>query len=178
MLMANFVNRFNPDGLDLPNRRQNPLLRILRFDRREKILSKGLSPPRYRQNPLFRQLVSTPQKYRNDFLQLPPRQQNKLLAILNRHGGDDFDADALLSPPDSDPIQDMEDYEDDEAFELITTVSTPLPSSQLRIRPKMPKSKFEVLQIRSRPPVEEVTFQRVSQPLTLKDKKEGTVTFN
>ena len=35
----------------------------------------------------------------------------------------------------------------------------------------MPKSKFEILQIRQ--PVEEVTFQRVNEPLTLKDKKEG-----
>ena len=169
-------NRFNPDGLNLPKRRQNPLLRILRFDRREKILSKGLSPPRYRQNPLFRQLVSTPQKYRNDFLQLPPRQQDKLLAILKRHGGDNFDADALLTVPTLVEVEeeDYEDYDEDyEEFEPVTSVPTPLPSRQ-RIRPKMPKSKFEVLQIRpQQSPIEEVTFQRVSEPLTLKDKKEG-----
>ena len=33
-------------------------------------------------------------------------------------------------------------------------------------------NRFEVLQIK-RPAVEEVTFQRVNAPLTLKDKKEG-----
>ena len=27
--------QFNPDGLDLPRLRQNPLLRILKFDRRD-----------------------------------------------------------------------------------------------------------------------------------------------
>ena len=172
-------HRFNPDALNLPRRRQNPLLRILRFDRREKILSKGLSPPRYRQNPLFRQLVTTPQRYRNDFLQLPPKQQNKLLAILKRHGGDNFNADALLTLPQLPEYDEYEnDFEDEEDYEYEDfveefTVTTPSPTH----RPKMPKSKFEVLQIRGGRPVEEVTFQRVNEPLTLKDKKEGNQNF-
>ena len=140
-------------------------------------MSKGLSPPRYRQNPLFRQLVTTPQRYRNDFLQLPPKQQNKLLAILKRHGGDNFNADALLTLPQLPEYdeyendfedEDEEDYEYEEFVEEFT-VTTPSPTH----RPKMPKSKFEVLQIRGGRPVEEVTFQRVNEPLTLKDKKEG-----
>ena len=173
--------RFNPDALNLPSRRQNPLLRILRFDRREKILSKGLSPPRYRQNPLFRQLINTPQRYTNDFLQLPPKQQNKLLAILKRHGGDNFDADALLSlpQPSDDDYYDDDQFDNDEepseyedyGFEEFIVNTTPT-TTQTRRPIKMPKSKFEVLEIRGQP-VEEVTFQRVNEPLTLKDKKEG-----
>ncbi len=179
------LNRFNPDGLNLPKRRQNPLLRILRFDKRERILSKGLTPPRYRQNPLFRQLLRTPQRYRNDFLQLPPKMQNKLLAILNRHGGDNFDANELLTVPrfkeeqeeldvfelplledEDEEIEEYEEYEEEyEDHEEVPTT--------IRHRPVMPKSKFEVLQIRR--PVEEVTLQRVNEPLTLKDQKEGTI---
>lgn len=179
------LDRFNPDGLNLPRRRQNPLLRILRFDKRERILSKGLTPPRHRQNPLFRQLVATPQKYRSDFLQLPPKQQNKLLAILRRHGGDNFDADELLTVPqfkeeldviEMPLLEDEEDdyYDDEEEYDDYEEVQEFTPSTTtLRSRPKMPPSKFEVLQIRR--PVEEVTFQRVNEPLTLKDKKEGSI---
>ena len=205
-----FNNRFNPDGLNLPNKRQNPLLRILRFDRRERILTKGLAPPRFKQNPLFKQLVQTPQKYRNDFLQLPPRQQNKLLTILKRHGGDNFNADALLTVPkfteeDEDEYEyeyedeeeeiiddedeeyeeydteeeEEEDYEEDEVFHSTSTTASPARlrvstlRSPTRLRPIMPKNKFEVLQIRK--PVEEVTFKRVKEPLTVKEKKEGNV---
>ena len=201
-----FNNRFNPDGLNLPNKRQNPLLRILRFDRRERILTKGLAPPRFKQNPLFKQLVQTPQKYRNDFLQLPPRQQNKLLTILKRHGGDNFNADALLTVPkfteedeyeyeyedeeeeiidDEDEeyeeydTEEEEDYEEDEFFHSTSTTASPARlrvstlRSPTRLRPIMPKNKFEVLQIRK--PVEEVTFKRVKEPLTVKEKKEGNV---
>ena len=192
-------NRFNPDGLNLPNKRQNPLLRILRFDRRERILTKGLTPPRYKQNPLFRQLVQTPQRYRNDFLQLPPRQQNKLLSILNRHGGDNFNADGLLTVPrfkeelelveetpeeyydeEQESFDDevYEDYEEEEDFfdgDVSTTatparlVTTARPPD--RLRPIMPRSKFEILQIKK--PVEEVTFKRVSEPLDSEQKREG-----
>ena len=201
-----FNNRFNPDGLNLPNKRQNPLLRILRFDRRERILTKGLAPPRFKQNPLFKQLVQTPQKYRNDFLQLPPRQQNKLLTILKRHGGDNFNADALLTVPkfteedeyeyeyedeeeeiidDEDEeyeeydTEEEEDYEEDEFFHSTSTTASPARlrvstlRSPTRLGPIMPKNKFEVLQIRK--PVEEVTFKRVKEPLTVKEKKEGNV---
>lgn len=155
---VNSLNRFNPDGLSVPSRRQNPLLRLLRFDKRERILSKGLTPPRFRQNPLFRQLMVTPQKYRDDFLQLPPRQQGRLLAILKRHGGDNFDANALLTVPalNNDeldvvampPLEEEEEYVDD-----------------------YDEPEFEVFQADN--PVEEVTFQRASEPLTVDDKKEG-----
>ena len=198
------AGRFNPDGLNLPRRRQNPLLRILRFDKRERILSKGLTPPRYKQNPLFRQLVQTPQRYQNDFLQLPPKQQHKLMAILKRHGGDNFNAHALLGLPNEPEPEELEvvvlptlqeepeelevfelplinneeqfeteeevEYYDDEE-EVEQDYEANDYSTTIRHRPVMPKSKFEIFQ--NRQPVEEVTFQRVNEPLTLKDKKEG-----
>lgn len=154
-------DRFNPDGLSVPSRRQNPLLRILRFDKRERILSKGLTPPRFRQNPLFRQLMATPQRYRDDFLELPPRQQGRLLAILKRHGGDNFDASALLTVPalndDEFDVVSMppleEEYDDNDDYEE-------------------PQNEFEIFHADN--PVEEVTFQRVNEPLTVDDKKEGS----
>ena len=92
-------SNFNPNILSTPSKRQNPLLRILRFDQRERKLRKGLSPPNFKQNSFFLQVVKTPQKYHKDFLQLPEKDQSQLLAILNRYGGDDFDANAILSPP-------------------------------------------------------------------------------
>ena len=92
-------SNFNPNILSTPSKRQNPLLRILKFDQRERKLRKGLSPPNFKQNSFFQQVVKTPQKYHKDFLQLPEKDQTKLLAILNRYGGDDFDANAILSPP-------------------------------------------------------------------------------
>lgn len=45
--------------------------------------------------------MQTPQKFRTEFLDLPPRMQSKVLEILRRHGGDNFNADALLEPPKS-----------------------------------------------------------------------------
>ena len=92
-------SHFNPNILSTPNKRQNPLLKILRFDERERVLRKGLSPPNFKQYPLFHQVVRTPQKYHKDFLRLPERDQSKLIEILNRHGGDQFDANSILLPP-------------------------------------------------------------------------------
>ena len=50
-------------------------------------------------------------------MQLPPRQQNKLLTILKRHGGDNFNADALLTVPkftEEDEDEYEYEYEDEE----------------------------------------------------------------
>ena len=62
-----------------------------------------------------------------------------------------------------DEEDDNDEYETDYDVEYSTSI---------RHRPIMPKSKFEIF-IKQRQPVEEVTFQRVNEPLTLKDKKEG-----
>ena len=43
--------------------------------------------------------MQTPQKFRSDFLDLPPKMQGKVLEILKRNGGDNFNADALLQVP-------------------------------------------------------------------------------
>lgn len=43
--------------------------------------------------------MQTPQKFRSDFMDLPPKMQGKVLEILKRNGGDNFNADALLQAP-------------------------------------------------------------------------------
>ena len=89
--------------LSAPNKRQNPFLRLLRFNNRERTLRKGLRPPDFNKSPIFRQIVRTPQKYRNEFLDLPPKDQDKVFEILRRYGGDNFNANALLVPPSESP---------------------------------------------------------------------------
>ena len=55
-----------------------------------------LDPPRYKQNPLLRQLLTEPEVYREAFLDLPQQEQDTLLKILKKEGGDNFDADLLI----------------------------------------------------------------------------------
>ena len=57
-----------------------------------------LDPPRYKQNPLLRQLLTEPQVYREAFLDLPKKEQDTLLKILKKEGGDTFDANLLIPP--------------------------------------------------------------------------------
>ena len=127
---------FDPDILSTPNKRQNPLLKILRFDQRERTLRKGLSPPNFKQYPLFQQVVRTPQKYHKDFLQLPPKEQNKLMEILHRYGGDRFDADALLVPP----IQLIKEKTKPRFHFFNNSITTTTPLPKLRQQPFLPKA--------------------------------------
>ena len=64
--------------------------------------------------------------------------------------------------------EEIEEYYDDEddndEYETDYDVEY---STSIRHRPIMPKSKFEIF-IKQRQPVEEVTFQRVNEPLTLR----------
>ena len=127
---------FDPDILSTPNKRQNPLLKILRFDQRERTLRKGLSPPNFKQYPLFQQVVRTPQKYHKDFLQLPPKEQNKLMEILHRYGGDRFDADALLVPP----IQLIKEKTKPRFHFFNNSITTTTPLPKLRQQPFRPEA--------------------------------------
>ena len=131
------------------------------------------------QNPLFQQLMKAPQKFRSDFLDLPPKMQGKVLEILKRNGGDNFNADALLQPPKDDSSDSLLDinFEGEKAFES-TSRRVPefapifrLETTTARFRPIMPKNKFEILQ--SQKPVEEVTLQRVNSPLVRHREKTG-----
>ena len=55
--------KFNPNRvLRPPSSRQNPFLRLLRFDTRERTFRQGLSPPDFNQSPVFRQVIRTPQR--------------------------------------------------------------------------------------------------------------------
>ena len=127
---------FDPDILSTPNKRQNPLLKILRFDQRERTLRKGLSPPNFKQYPLFQQVVRTPQKYHKDFLQLPAKEQNKLMEILHRYGGDRFDADALLIPP----IQLIKEKTKPRFHFFNNSITTTTPLPKLRQQPFRPEA--------------------------------------
>ena len=177
-------DRFNPEGLDLPKKRQNPLLRLLRLDRMKTSEIEGLNPPSLSDNPLILQVMKTPQKFRSEFAELPPKMQQKLVEILKRNGGEHFNADLLLEPPtptrDDFVGSDFTRQNFDEEFEStsrrvpefapIFRQSTEDPTTG-RIRPLMPKSKFEILQ--SSRPVEEVTLQRVNLPLERPESNEA-----
>jgi hypothetical protein len=122
--------------------------------------------------------MKAPQKFRADFLDLPPKMQGKVLEILKRNGGDNFNADALLQPPKDDSSDVLNvNFEGEIAFES-TSRRVPefapifrLETTTSRFRPIMPKNKFEILQ--SQKPVEEVTLQRVNSPLVRQREKNG-----
>ena len=57
-----------------------------------------LDPPRYKQNPLLRQLLTEPEVYKEAFLDLPQKEQDTLLKILKKEGGENFDANLLIPP--------------------------------------------------------------------------------
>ena len=78
---------------------RNPLLRLLTPDDQDERDKDGLTPPAYKQDPLLRQLLRQPEKYKEEFLQLPSRKQDTLLGILEKEGGRGFDP-SILSPPD------------------------------------------------------------------------------
>ena len=75
---------FDEDILAPPNARQNPLLRLLKPTGRDEKDKFHLTPPSQRQDPLLRQLVDSPADYREDFLSLPLRNQDDLVELLEK----------------------------------------------------------------------------------------------
>ena len=65
-----------------PKEKQNPLLRLLRPDFKDQIERQQLSLPKYKQNPLLRQLVTEPEEYSDDFLSLPLAKQDELIEVI------------------------------------------------------------------------------------------------
>ena len=65
-----------------PKEKQNPLLRLLRPDFKDQIERHQLSLPKYKQNPLLRQLVTQPEEYSDDFLSLPLAKQDELIEVI------------------------------------------------------------------------------------------------
>ena len=65
--------------------------------------------------------MRTPQKFRSEFADLPPKMQQKLIEILKRNGGgDNFDASLLLEPPRDDFVgSDFTKQNFDDEFEVI-----------------------------------------------------------
>lgn len=169
---------FDANKLDLPSLRQNPLLKILRYDRREKQLRNGLTPPNFKVVPVFRQVMKMPQKFQQDFLQLPRRMKENLKSILILNAGPNFDIDALTSGDDSANLElppaqttSLPIFSTTAPSEIIGTTFSqifptafpPRPSTAGSQRPRFrmpPRNKFEILKVHR--PVDEVTFERVS----------------
>ena len=109
---------------------------------RQRFIERGLNPPPYKQNPLFRLVVQHPKKFQPDFLKLPRRMQDNLLQILNANGGDDFNADELLTPPvenQSFGVEEVFKFEtpqkpeiDDELQRLVDPAPNPMNSADVK----------------------------------------------
>ena len=65
-----------------PRESQNPLLRLLRPNFKDQTERQQLSLPKYKQNPLLRQLVEKPEEYSDDFLNLPLAEQDDLIEVI------------------------------------------------------------------------------------------------
>ena len=79
-----------------PKEHQNPLLKLV--DAKSDFNTNILSAPKYRQDPLLRQLQRHPERFQDDFLQLPRRKQDTLLKLLRKSGPSSFDIDRLVPP--------------------------------------------------------------------------------
>ena len=91
---------------DFPASLQTQLFRANK-DGEEK---EALLPPRYKQNPLLRQLLTEPKVYKDAFLELPRTEQDTLLKILKKEGGESFDI-SLLAPPESEEEREQKEEE-------------------------------------------------------------------
>ena len=102
-----FLKKLNPTQENTPNflmppptkeeeipstLRQNPLLRILRLDRRARLSGNGVDLSRL---PIFKQLINSPQRFRQNFEQLPKRMKANLIRIIQENGNEDFDFSSL-----------------------------------------------------------------------------------
>ena len=79
-------------------RRKNPLLEILEGDKKDEFDKQHFDVPLYKQDPLMRQLRIHPEKFREDFLELPDRKQDTLLKVLKKSGIPRWNIDRLTPP--------------------------------------------------------------------------------
>lgn len=80
-------------------KRKNPLLEILEGDKRDQSDKQTFDVPMYKQDPLLRQLRIHPEHFKDDFLELPERNQDTLLKLLKKSGIPRWNIDRL-TPPD------------------------------------------------------------------------------
>ena len=75
---------------------RNPLLRILHPNKKDQFDKNNLSPPSSEQDPLLRQLSENPRVYQNDFLELPQRKQEMIIAVV-KSSDKDSEIDQIIS---------------------------------------------------------------------------------
>ena len=89
----------SPQQDDFTNKKPSSLQSQLFGGDKKDIKEEVLTPPKYKQNPLLRQLLTEPHVYKDAFLDLPQKEQDTLLKILKKEGGEDFDISILTPPP-------------------------------------------------------------------------------
>ena len=70
------------NGILPPHERQNPLLKLLDPNFKDEIEKQQLTLPKYKQDPLLRQLITAPKDYSEDFLQLPLKEQDDIIEVI------------------------------------------------------------------------------------------------
>ena len=107
---------------------RNPLLRLLEPNFRDEKEKESFSPPDYRQDPLLRQLASSPQDYRADFLSLPRREQKAVEQKLKEEGLPKVAMEELMTDSEDGMVTlkqlfDMESKEDmsEKIFDMLTS---------------------------------------------------------
>lgn len=178
----NPMNTFDENILDLPEIRSNPLIRIIKFDRRAKTKPNARQGS-YMRLPIFRQVVLIPKKFASDFADLPAGARMKLKEIFDEKAPSSFKYEDLARKVSNDNLEEevFANFERTTAAPNIisSTFSTIFPkafpstttepsSSSSTLSPKfrlrMPKNKFAILSVDR--PADEVTFQRVNDPIT------------
>ena len=81
-----------------PAEKRNPLLRILNPTFKDEIDKNYFNLPKYKQDPLLRQLIDKPEDYSDDFLELPLAQQDEIAKIISQEDSKFIDSDMLVPP--------------------------------------------------------------------------------
>ncbi|TRY73673.1 hypothetical protein TCAL_11087 [Tigriopus californicus] len=176
----NPMNTFDEDILELPEIRNNPLIRIIKFDRRAKTKPNARQGS-YMRLPIFRQVALVPKKFASNFADLPESAQRKLKEIFDEKAPSSFKYEDLAGKVKEDLEEEVfANFESTtaapkiisstfstifpKAFPSTTTASSSSSStSGPRFRLRMPKNKFAILSVDR--PTDEVTFQRESSTL-------------
>ena len=97
-ILSNHTKEEKKSRGDSHKKRPNPLLEILEGDKRDEFDKDNFDVPLYKQDPLMRQLRIHPEKFKDDFLELPDRKQDTLLKVLKKSGIPRWNIDRLTPP--------------------------------------------------------------------------------
>ena len=159
----------SPQGKPKGKLRGNPLVQILKFNRREKKLNGRDAKVDMSQMPVFRELVDVPKNFKSDFDQLPPKMKNNLGKILKQNNVEMLVMDNLMNA-------EADDVETTQTVMLSTNKSLNKNKMNNNKRRKKPTAqKFEIKPTMRRPEV--VTFSKVNANLieTANESKQGNM---